>query len=318
MKIPFGDSSGGDSSGDPSGDDIMREKIETAVFPVAGFGTRFLPATKTNPKEMLPIVDKPLIQFAVEEALAAGVKKLVFINSKGKRNIEDHFDTAYKLRELLKKSGKNDLLEQLDIIPDDAVCIYVRQGDQMGLGAAVLCAEPVVGDQPFALLLPDDFIVSRPDGVNCTQSLVDIWKRHHSASVLAVTSVSDEEVRSYGVIGGDRVEDRLTDVKHIIEKPEPDQVSNRLGIVGRYILDPRVFHHLKNTKPGVGDEVQLTDALEKLREESQILAYEYEGVRYDCGSKIGYVCATCDYALNRPDMRDELIRHIKSRIGDFD
>lgn len=296
---------------------MKRQTIDTAVFPVAGFGTRFLPVTKASPKEMLPVVDKPLIQIAVEEALAAGVKRIIFISGKGKRGIEDHFDNVYKLRLFLERQGKRDLLEQLDIIPEDVACIHIRQGEQMGLGAAVLCARPIVEDKPFALLLPDDFIMYRKGEANCTKRLIELSKQHE-ASVLAVTTVSDEEVRSYGIVGGDPEAERLFRVRHLVEKPDPREVSDRLGVVGRYVLSAEVFDHIERTSPGVGGEIQLTDAIRSMMDGGRrILAYEHEGVRYDCGSKIGYVCATCDYALSQADLRDKFMRHIKASIKDF-
>lgn len=293
----------------------MSRKVDIAVFPVAGFGTRFLPATKASPKEMLPIVDKPLIQFAVEEAIAAGIKKLVFISGKGKRTIEDHFDSSYKLRAVLEEQGKNDLLRHLDIVPKDVTCIYIRQDYTLGLGAAVLHARPIVEDRPFVLLLPDDFIINQE--THCVQRLIEIWEKHQ-ASTLAVLPVSDAEVSSYGIVGGEAFDGGdIIDVKHIVEKPDPSETSDRLGIIGRYVLDAEVFDYLDKTPAGVGGELQLTDALKAMMAKKRILAYEYDGLRYDCGSKIGYVRATCDHALNHPDLKDDFVRHIKARLNEL-
>lgn len=303
-------------------------KVDIAVFPVAGLGTRFLPITKALPKEMLPIVDKPLIQFAVEEAIDAGIKKLVFISGKGKRSIEDHFDEVYKLRAILEEKGDPKLLDYLNTIPEDVTCIYIRQGNSMGLGAAVLRARAVVEGRPFALLLPDDFVsganlsaANKSNDKNgrshCLSQLINIWNAHH-ANALAVLPVTDKEVSSYGIVSGEPQKDggidNLVNVADIVEKPAPEEVSSRLGIMGRYVFGPEIFDYLERTPLGVGNELQLTDAIKLMLGKEKVLAYEHQGLRYDCGSKAGYLYAMCDYALSHDALKSDFVDYMKKRL----
>jgi UTP--glucose-1-phosphate uridylyltransferase len=262
----------------------MSSAIHTAVFPVAGRGTRFLPATKASPKEMLPIVDKPLIQYAAEEALKAGAKKLVFITGSSKRAIEDHFDTDHELEEALEEQGKLDLLRTLkDIVPPWATCIYIRQPSPLGLGHAVLCARPVVGDQPFFIHLADDLIDA------ATPCLAQMAALHaeRNASVLGVETVPKTETDKYGIVATDERQGRTSRVRQIVEKPRPQNAPSNLAVVGRYLLTPRIFDKLEKTGRGAGGEIQLTDAIADLLSDETVLAYEFEGKRYDCGSKLG-------------------------------
>ena len=271
----------------------MTQKITRAVFPVAGLGTRFLPATKAIPKEMLPILDKPLIQYATEEAIAAGITQLVFIISKTKQAIVDHFDRDYVLEDTLAKKNKREELEAIQkIIPADVSCFYIRQAEPLGLGHAVLCAQPVIGDHPFAVILPDDLISSRPCGA-LTQITTIYEQQGHS--IIAVEDVAKEETDQYGIVEITRQGD-ANRVVRIIEKPGPDTTLSTLAVVGRYILTPQIFAALKKTKPGAGGEIQLTDALVALLENEPIYAYRFAGKRYDCGSKSGYIQACVDYA----------------------
>ncbi|NND61130.1 MAG: UTP--glucose-1-phosphate uridylyltransferase GalU [Gammaproteobacteria bacterium] len=270
-------------------------KITTAVFPVAGRGTRFLPATKASPKEMLPIVDKPLIQYAVEEAIAAGAENLVFITGRAKRAIEDHFDSNHELERELDEAGKNDLLKAVQgIVPASATCIYIRQSAPLGLGHAVLCARRVVGDSPFYVHLADDLIDAR---VPCLKQMREVHERT-GASVIGVQRVPADETEKYGVVAVDGFEQRVGRINRIVEKPKPADAPSNLGVVGRYLLSPAIFDMLESTGRGAGGEIQLTDAIAALLSKEQVNAYEFDGVRYDCGSKLGYLKATVDYALN--------------------
>lgn len=275
------------------------QKITKAVFPVAGLGTRFLPATKASPKEMLPIVDKPLIQFAVEEAVAAGITELIFITGRGKRAIEDHFDKAYELENELDAHEKWEMLDAVrNIIPKYVNCIYIRQTDALGLGHAVLCAKPVVENEVFAVLLADDLLdASKP----VVQQMIDIYN-HYSCSVLGAQDVPRADTKSYGVVAAEPLTDRVEKVSAIVEKPKPEDAPSTLAVVGRYVLTPRIFHHLETVTPGSGGEIQLTDAISALLAEQQVLAYRYEGVRYDCGSKLGYLQATVELAKRHPEV----------------
>ena len=273
----------------------MPAKVRTAVFPVAGRGTRFLPATKAVPKELLPIVDRPLIQYAVEEALEAGATRLVFITHSSKRAIEDHFDKDAELERALAESGKTELLESLrGILPKDASCIYIRQGEPLGLGHAVLCALPAVGDEPFFVHLPDDLI--RAD-TSCLAQMAAEFAGHGN-SLIAVEEVPREKTGSYGIVAVDG-ELRL---QQIVEKPAPEQAPSTLAVVGRYLLTPRVFAKLQTTGRGAGGEIQLTDAIADLLGEETVRAYRFAGTRYDCGNKLGYVQANIDYALADPEL----------------
>lgn len=274
-------------------------EIRTAVFPVAGRGTRFLPATKASPKEMLPIVDKPLIQYAAEEALAAGARKLVFITGSSKRAIEDHFDTDLELEEALEAQGKKDLLQALkDIVPSWASCIYIRQPSPLGLGHAVLCARPVVGDEPFMIHLADDLIDAPTP---CLRQMATVFAEQ-GGSVLGVETVPASETDKYGIVATEQRNGRVSRVKHIVEKPRPNNAPSTLAVVGRYVLSPRIFDKLEQTGRGAGGEIQLTDAIADLLAEEAVYAYEFEGRRYDCGSKLGYLQATVEYALKHEQL----------------
>ncbi len=287
-------------------------KVRKAVFPVAGLGTRFLPATKASPKEMLPIVDKPLIQYAVEEAVAAGITDLIFIIGRSKRAIADHFDKAYELETELEQRGKKETLEELrNMLPSNVNCIYIRQAEALGLGHAVQCAYPAVGEEPFAVILADDLI----DGeIPVMKQMVDLYDYYHS-SIVGVQNVAADETASYGIVSAQPMADRLSKVDLIVEKPKPENAPSTLGVVGRYILTPRIFHHLAHLKRGTGGELQLTDAIDELIKEQQVLAYEFSGVRYDCGSKIGYLEATVEYALKHPQVKDEFAAYLKKRFA---
>ncbi|WP_317706170.1 UTP--glucose-1-phosphate uridylyltransferase GalU [Methylomarinovum caldicuralii] len=279
----------------------MPVKLRKAVFPVAGLGTRFLPATKASPKEMLPVVDKPLIQYSVEEAQEAGAALMVFVTGRNKRNIPDHFDKAFELEIELERRGKSRLLEMVRNIPPAGVrCAYTRQPEALGLGHAVLCAHPLVGDEPFAVLLADDLIANN-GGPGCLKQMADIYDRH-KGSVLAVQEVPREATASYGIVAVEPVDDRLGRITHIVEKPKPEDAPSNLAVVGRYILTPRIFALLETTPCGAGGEIQLTDAIARLLAEEPVYAYRFEGKRYDCGSKLGYLEATVDYALQHPEV----------------
>jgi len=275
------------------------QKITKAVFPVAGLGTRFLPATKASPKEMLPIVDKPLIQYAVEEAVAAGITDLIFITGRAKRAIEDHFDKAYELEAELQAHGKNKLLKEVrGLLPQGVTCVYIRQAEALGLGHAVLMARHLVGDEPFAVILADDLIDAQ---VPVMKQMAQVYAKS-GGSVIAVQNVAREETSSYGIVSADKVSDRLSKMSAIVEKPKPEDAPSTLGVVGRYVLSPRIFHYLENLRPGAGREIQLTDAIGRLLREENVMAYEFQGTRYDCGSKLGYLQATVNYALKHPEL----------------
>lgn len=276
--------------------------VHTAVFPVAGLGTRFLPATKASPKEMLPVVDKPLIQYAVEEAYAAGVRHMVFVTGRSKRAIEDHFDTAYELESELEAAGKGALLSIVQAVaPDDMHCSYVRQPRSLGLGHAVLCAAHIVGDQPFAVLLADDLMVDEVGGPGVLAQMARAFESL-GRSVLAVQEVPQDQVRRYGIVAGPPAGDRLISIERIVEKPEPSQAPSRMGVAGRYILTPRIFDELRRQAPGAGGEIQLTDGIAALMQKERVYAYRYAGRRYDCGSKEGFLEATVELALQHPQL----------------
>ncbi len=280
----------------------MNGPIKTAVFPVAGLGTRFLPATKASPKEMLPVVDKPLIQYAVEEAVEAGMTQMVFITGRNKRAIEDHFDKAFELETELESRGREALLESIrNIVPKHVSCIYVRQPEALGLGHAVLCAKPVVGDEPFAVVLADDLIDGAPSTL---QQMVEVFKERKS-SVLGVQKIPREESNKYGVIRGSALDTRLHRLDGIVEKPKPADAPSNLAVVGRYILTPAVFGFLERIGKGTGGEIQLTDGIARLLETEDVLALEFEGTRYDCGSKLGYMMANLVYGLRHPEVGQE-------------
>ena len=286
--------------------------IRKAVFPVAGMGTRFLPATKANPKEMLPVVDKPLIQYAAEEAVAAGIDTLVFITGRNKRSIEDHFDKAYELETELSADGKNTMLNMVqNILPGNVDCIYIRQSEPLGLGHAVLCAEPVVGDEPFAVILADDLIDDGSTG--CLSQMIDVYKESQ-CGVVGVQEVNKEEVKSYGVISGERVKDNLWDVDTFVEKPDPEDAPSNVAVVGRYLLESSIFDILENTSEGAGGEIQLTDALAKQAKTEKLLAYKFKGKRYDCGSKLGYLEATVELAIKHPSVGKRFAEYLQHYV----
>ncbi len=273
--------------------------VTKAIFPVAGLGTRFLPATKAQPKEMLPVVDKPLIQYAVEEAYAAGIREMIFVTGRHKRPIEDHFDMTFELEVALEQAGKHELLEVVRTVkPDDMHCIYVRQAQALGLGHAVLCGQRLVGNQPFAVLLADDLMVGTPPVLQQMVEQYDEWR----VSILAVQEVPAEQTRRYGIVDGTRINEQLMDVSRIVEKPAPEEAPSRLGVAGRYVLTPGVFHEIANQQRGVGGEIQLTDGIAGLLRREKVFAYRYDGKRYDCGSKEGFLEANVELALQHPTL----------------
>ncbi len=279
--------------------------IKKAVFPVAGMGTRFLPATKANPKEMLPVVDKPLIQYAAEEAVAAGIDTLIFVTGRNKRSIEDHFDTAYELERELEAKSKVKMLEVLrSILPSHVNCVFIRQSQALGLGHAVLCARPVVNDEPFAVILADDLINSAPKEKPCLSQMVDLFNFQH-CSILGTEIVPREDVSSYGIVDGVEVKPGLMEVSGIVEKPAIDKAPSNLAVVGRYILTPRIFDLLEKTQRGAGNEIQLTDAIAELLKEQRVLSYNFKGRRFDCGSKLGYLKAQVEFALEHEEVGEE-------------
>ena len=286
-------------------------RIRTAVFPVAGRGTRFLPATKASPKEMLPIVDRPLIQYAVDEALAAGAERLVFITGSSKRAIEDHFDTDAELERLLESQGKTELADQVrSVLPSYATCIYIRQSAPLGLGHAVLCAEKLVGDSPFAVMLADDLLHSTEPVM---KQLVNVFNHYHS-SVVGVETIAREKSRSCGVVEGREWEEDVIKLSGIVEKPSPENAPSNLGVVGRYVLMPTIFDHIRALQPDAGGELQLTDALQSLLMEEQVLAYRYFGTRFDCGSKLGYLKATVEFALRHPEVKADFEAYLQNYL----
>lgn len=287
-------------------------KVTKAIFPVAGLGTRFLPATKANPKEMLPIVDKPLIQYAVEEAVGAGITELIFVTNSSKRAIEDHFDSNFELEATLQERGKEALLEIVKgILPDGVSCAYIRQKSPQGLGHAVLCAKQFVMREPFAVLLADDLI----DGgaQSCLKQMIDQFSTMQK-SMIAVEKISAEETKKYGVVAVALSDALLSDIHGIVEKPDPQDAPSNLGVVGRYILTPRIFAHLENTNKGSHGEIQLTDAIANLLQEEKAYAYQFRGKRYDCGSKLGYLEATVAYALKHPELSIDFKRFLENLV----
>lgn len=285
------------------------KKVRKAVFPVAGLGTRFLPATKASPKEMLPVVDKPLIQYAVEEAVAAGVTDMVFVTGRSKRAIEDHFDKAAELEAELERKQKHDMLELVrNILPSHVNCIYIRQAEPLGLGHAVLCAKPVIGDEPFAVLLADDLL----DGETPVLKQMTDTYDYYRCSVLGVQDVPRADTRSYGIVAAQPIAERIEQISAIVEKPKPEEAPSTLAVVGRYVLTPRIFHHLENGKPGAGGEIQLTDGIAALLAEEQVLAYRYDGQRYDCGSKLGYLHATVVFGQRHPEVGAAFSEYLRS------
>lgn len=291
----------------------MTKKIRKAIFPVAGMGTRFLPATKANPKEMLPVVDKPLIQYAAEEAVEAGIEELIFVTGRAKRSIPDHFDKAYELEAELQKGNKIEMLEIVqNILPRHVSCIYIRQSEPLGLGHAVLCARPAVGNEPFAVILADDLIDGGKQG--CLRQMVEVFE-HYNSGVIAVQPVPPDQTDKYGIVEVRALDERISKILSIVEKPDPADAPSTLGVVGRYILPNEIMSILATTQRGAGNEIQLTDAISTLLERHQVLAYQFEGTRYDCGSKFGYLQATVDYALKHPEVADEFELWLRTRVG---
>ncbi len=293
----------------------MKQKITKAVFPVAGLGTRFLPATKASPKEMLPIVDKPLIQYAVEEAIAAGIDTMVFITGRNKNSIQDHFDKAYELENELKQKGKYETLDFLKkLIPPYVSCIFIRQSEALGLGHAVLCAKPIVGDEPFAVILADDLVEDGSRG--CTKQLVDLFEIEQS-SIVAVEDVAPEDTDKYGIVAIEQKSHSVGKVISIVEKPKTEDAPSNLGVIGRYVLTSKIFEHLTHLGKGAGGEIQLTDAIARLLADEQVLTYRFEGTRYDCGSKLGYLIANVEHGLLHEELRDDFQEYLKTLVGKF-
>jgi UTP--glucose-1-phosphate uridylyltransferase len=287
----------------------LNSPVKSAVFPVAGRGTRFLPATKASPKEMLPVVDKPLIQYAVEEALAAGATRLIFITGASKRAIEDHFDTDAELEKLLDAQGKSDLADQVrSVLPSYATCIYIRQPAPLGLGHAVLCARPAIGNEPFFVHLADDLIdASEP----CLKQMCDVYVSKN-ASVLGVEEVHPSETDKYGIVDTHGATATVSRIEAIVEKPKPDKAPSNLAVVGRYVFTPQIFDHLEHIGAGAGGEIQLTDGIARLMYEQAVYAYRFRGKRYDCGSKLGYLQATVEYGLKHPKLGADFKKYLAS------
>jgi UTP--glucose-1-phosphate uridylyltransferase len=293
----------------------MSKKITKAVFPVAGLGTRFLPATKGIPKEMLPIVDKPLIQYAVEEAVAAGIDTMVFITGRSKNAITDHFDKAYELEKELEAKNKTEILKLIqDIVPPHVSCIFIRQSEALGLGHAVYCARPVIGDEPFAVILADDLIEDA--GRGCMAQMVKLYEQKHS-SILGVERVDPSETGSYGIVKTGECSEKSALIEIIVEKPKPEDAPSNLAVVGRYILTPAIFDKIKKTGRGAGGEIQLTDAIADLLNDEPVLAYEFEGKRYDCGSKLGFLIANVELALLNRELKEGFLAYLKELTKKF-
>jgi UTP--glucose-1-phosphate uridylyltransferase len=288
----------------------MHAKLRKAVFPVAGLGSRFLPVTKASPKEMLPIVDKPLIQYAVEEAAAAGITEMVFVTGRNKRAIEDHFDKAYELETELERKGKNVLLDMVrSVLPEGVRCIYIRQAEPLGLGHAVLCAQPVVGYEPFAVVLADDLMDSQPPAM---ARMAEVFAREGS-SLLGVEEVPRDQTQSYGIVTIDKMQGDLARIHSIVEKPKPADAPSNLAVIGRYVLTPRIFDLLNDVTPGAGGEIQLTDAVSRLLAHERVLAVRLPGRRFDCGSKLGYLQATVEFGSRHSEVGEEFRRFLKAR-----
>lgn len=287
----------------------MAQKITKAVFPVAGLGTRFLPATKASPKEMLPVVDKPLIQYAVEEAIAAGMTTMIFVTGRNKRSIPDHFDKSYELEKELEAKGKKAVLEMVQgILPSHVSCVFLRQSEALGLGHAVLCAKPIVGNEPFAVILADDLIEDGDRG--CMAQMTKVFEEKNQ-SILGVERVNPSETDKYGIVKTTKLTDKLSHIDSIVEKPKPDVAPSNLAVVGRYILTPAIFDKLETTGKGAGNEIQLTDAIASLLGNETALAYEFEGKRYDCGDKLGFLIATVEMALLHTELKDDFLSYLK-------
>ena len=288
----------------------MHAKLRKAVFPVAGLGSRFLPVTKASPKEMLPIVDKPLIQYAVEEAAAAGITEMIFVTGRNKRAIEDHFDKAYELEAELERNSKNGLLEMVrSVLPEGVQCIYIRQAEPLGLGHAVLCAQPVVGDNAFAVILADDLMDSQPPAM---ARMAQIFSRE-GGSLLGVEEVPRDQTQNYGIVTVERMDGDIARIHSIVEKPRPAEAPSTLAVIGRYVLTPRIFELLGKLTPGAGGEIQLTDAISQLLSHERVLAMRLPGRRFDCGSKLGYLQATVEYGVRHPEVGQDFARFLKTR-----
>jgi len=286
------------------------KQIKKAIFPIAGLGTRFLPATKASPKEMLPVVDKPLIQYAVEEAYAAGIRHMIFVTGRTKRSVEDHFDTAYELENELELAGKTALLNVArGIAPEDMICSYVRQPRALGLGHAVLCAKELIGAEPFAVLLADDLMVGRPGIMAQMVEQFAEWQ----TSILSVQNVPQEHTNRYGIVNGQNIAADIANVTGIVEKPAPETAPSTLAVAGRYILTPGIFNELENVQRGVGGEIQLTDGIARLLHREKVLAYRYKGMRYDCGSKLGFLQATVDLGEQHDEVGEEFFAWLRER-----
>jgi UTP--glucose-1-phosphate uridylyltransferase len=287
----------------------MNQKITKAVFPVAGLGTRFLPATKSTAKEMLPIVDKPLVQYAVEEAIAAGIDTMIFVTGRTKNAIMDHFDKAYEMEKELEARNKTEILKSLrGILPPHVSCVFIRQSEALGLGHAVHCAKPVIGDEPFAVILPDDLIEDGARG--CMAQMVELFNQKQT-SILGVERVHPSETGSYGIVKTGEATGTSSPIELIVEKPKPEDAPSNLAVVGRYILTPEIFKKLETTGRGAGGEIQLTDGIAALMADEQVLAYEFEGKRYDCGSKLGFLIATVEYGLLHPELKAGFLEYLK-------
>lgn len=285
-------------------------KVRKAIIPAAGLGTRFLPATKAMPKEMLPIVDKPTIQYIVEEAVASGIEDIIIVTGKGKRAIEDHFDSIFELEYMLRERDKLALLEEVQKPSELADIHYIRQREPRGLGHAIWCARKFIGNEPFAVLLGDDIVEANTP---CLRQMLDVYDAHE-APIVGVQPVPWEDVSRYGVVAGDQINERLLRAKQLVEKPARENAPSNWAIMGRYILTPRIFELLEQQKEGVNGEIQLTDAIAELSQEEQVLAYHFEGERHDVGEKLGFIKTTLHYALQRPDLRDELLKYLKDLI----
>jgi len=288
----------------------MHARLRKAVFPVAGLGSRFLPVTKASPKEMLPIVDKPLIQYAVEEAAAAGITEMIFVTGRNKRAIEDHFDKAYELETELERKKKDGLLDMVrSVLPEGVRCIYIRQSEPLGLGHAVLCAQPVVGDDAFAVILADDLMDSQPPAM---ARMAQVFSRE-GASLLGVEEVPRDQTQSYGIVTVERMDGDIARIHSIVEKPKPAEAPSTLAVIGRYVLTPRIFELLGELTPGAGGEIQLTDAISRLLSHERVLAVRLPGRRFDCGSKLGYLQATVEYGVRHPEVGQDFARFLKTR-----
>ena len=284
-------------------------RVKKAIIPAAGLGTRFLPATKAQPKEMLPIVDKPTIQFIIEEAIASGIEEILIITGRNKKCIEDHFDKSIELEMELEKSGKSELLELVRDISDMVDIHYIRQKEPRGLGHAIYCAKTFVGNEPFAVMLGDDVVDSEKP---CLKQLIDCYSEYNT-SILGVQKVPEDQVNKYGIINGRFIEDRVYKVNDLVEKPSAEEAPSNIAILGRYIITPEIFKHIEKTKPGKNGEIQLTDALKSLMNQEVMYAYEFDGKRYDLGDKLGFLQATTEYALKKPELRDEFIKYLESK-----